>query len=110
MSTIPECPNCQSPYVYEDGNLYVCPECANEWGINEVDEVFEVKDAHGNLLQEGDAVMVIKDLKVKGASAPLKVGTKIKSIRLNADSDHNIDCKVEGFGAIGIKSQFVKKA
>ena len=107
------CPQCASPHVYEMEPLMICPECAHEW--NPSDETAEnqsddliVKDAHGNLLQNGDSVIVIKDLPVKGASKSIKVGTKVTGIRL-VDSDHNIDCKVPGFGSMGLKSEFVKK-
>jgi len=112
MSGFPPCPNCQSPYAYEDGALLVCPECAHEWPKDmtaTADAVREVRDAHGNLLQDGDTVTVIKDLKVKGSSTVVKVGTKVKNIRL-VDGDHDIDCKIEGIGAMGLKSEFVKKA
>ncbi|PIC65089.1 alkylphosphonate utilization protein [Sporosarcina sp. P13] len=113
MSTLPNCPKCQSEYTYEDGNLLVCPECAHEWTLESMDEsatevTQEVKDANGNVLQDGDSVTVIKDLKVKGSSNALKMGTKVKSIRL-VDGDHNIDCKIDGFGAMQLKSEFVKK-
>ncbi|EGQ25108.1 MULTISPECIES: zinc ribbon domain-containing protein YjdM [Sporosarcina] len=112
MPTLPNCPKCQSEYTYEDGNLLVCPECAHEWteeSMEESDhESLVVKDANGNLLQDGDTVSVIKDLKVKGSSTALKMGTKVKSIRL-VDGDHNIDCKIDGFGAMQLKSEFVKK-
>lgn len=112
VSTLPPCPKCQSPYAYEDGQNLVCPECAHEWNpavalTNSDTKV--VKDSVGNILQDGDTVTVIKDLKVKGASNPIKVGTKVKNIRL-VDGDHDIDCKVEGFGAMQLKSEFVKKA
>ena len=109
--SIPNCPKCKSEYVYEDGNLYVCPECAHEWGKDEeiVDEfALVVKDSNGNLLQDGDSVTIIKDLKVKGATSALKKGTKVKNIRL-VEGDHNIDCKIDGFGAMSLKSEFVKK-
>lgn len=113
MSDMPNCPNCNSEYTYEDRNLFVCPECGLEWSANDasgqVDE-FIVKDANGNVLQDGDAVIIVKDLKVKGASAALKAGTKVKKIRLVAEGDHNIDCQIEGFGAMQLKSEFVKKA
>ncbi len=106
------CPKCQSPYGYLlMGELYACPECAFEWNPKadaEADKLV-VKDANGNLLQDGDTVTIIKDLKVKGATGPLKVGTKVKNIRLR-DGDHNIDCKIPGFGAMGLKSEYVKKA
>lgn len=110
MFELPNCPECQSEYTYEDGNLLICPECAHEWTkaaqVSEKDN--HIKDAHGNVLKDGDSVTIIKDLKVKGSSAPLKIGTKVKSIRL-VDGDHNIDCKIDGFGAMQLKSEFVKK-
>ncbi len=111
MSELPACPKCNSPYTYEDGALLVCPECAHEWSpAAEVaeEEAKVVKDAVGNVLQDGDSVTVIKDLKVKGSSLVVKVGTKVKSIRL-VDGDHDIDCKIDGVGAMALKSQFVKK-
>ena len=107
MSQIPNCPVCQSAYAYEDRGLFVCPECGNEWQETE-ETAAVVKDANGNVLQNGDAVTVIKDLKVKGASGAIKQGTKVKNIRL-VEGDHNIDCKVDGFGAMKLKSEFVKK-
>ena len=114
METIPPCPKCGSEYTYEDGALYICPECAYEWGKDAVfkeESAFEVKDANGNILADGDTVTVIKDLKVKGSSGGIKVGTKIKGIRLVESNDgHNIDCKVPGVGAIKLKQEFVKKA
>jgi len=115
MENIPNCPKCGSEYTYEDGELYICPECAYEWSKNESQEPQEsglvVKDANGNILQDGDSVIVIKDLKVKGSSGGIKVGTKIKNIRLVEGNDgHNIDCKVPGVGAIKLKQEFVKKA
>ncbi|EEL79784.1 hypothetical protein bcere0028_46250 [Bacillus cereus AH1271] len=113
MATLPNCPKCNSEYTYEDGVLFVCPECAHEWGqeaeVENNDGAKVVKDANGNVLQDGDAVTVIKDLKVKGTSSVVKIGTKVKSIRL-VDGDHDIDCKIDGFGAMKLKSQFVKKA
>ncbi|MFT7772308.1 zinc ribbon domain-containing protein YjdM [Roseateles sp.] len=114
MSTLPACPQCQSAYTYEDGSQLVCPECGHEWSAQDpapaaADEVRVVRDAVGNLLQDGDTVTVIKDLKVKGSSLVVKVGTKVKNIRL-ADGDHDIDCKIDGVGAMGLKSEFVKKA
>ncbi|MBW8350041.1 alkylphosphonate utilization protein [Bacillus sp. IITD106] len=112
MSNLPNCPKCNSEYTYEDGSLLVCPECAYEWSLQEggsSDDEKVVKDAHGNVLNDGDAVTIIKDLKVKGSSSVLKLGTKVKSIRL-IDGDHNIDCKIDGFGAMKLKSEFVKKA
>ena len=112
MSNLPNCPKCNSEYTYEDGNLLVCPECAHEWTPGLENENSEeqkvVKDSNGNVLNDGDAVTVIKDLKVKGSSSVLKQGTKVKSIRL-VDGDHNIDCKIDGFGAMKLKSEFVKK-
>ena len=110
MLTLPNCPKCNSEYTYEDGNLLVCPECAHEWsleaGNNEDTKV--IKDANGNVLTDGDSVSIIKDLKVKGSSSALKIGTKVKNIRL-VDGDHNIDCNIDGFGAMKLKSEFVKK-
>lgn len=108
------CPQCGSAFTYEDGSQLVCPECAHEWasGAETAEaDAFEVRDAVGNLLADGDAVTVVKDLKVKGASGALKVGTRIKSIRLIDGPDgHNIDCRIDGFGAMRLKSEFVKKA
>jgi protein PhnA len=113
MSTLPRCPQCNSEFTYEDGSNYVCPECAHEWGQDAAAAAEEtqrvVRDAHGNVLADGDAVTLIKDLKVKGSSLVLKVGTKVKSIRL-VDGDHDIDCKIDGVGAMQLKSEFVKKA
>lgn len=112
MSTLPACPQCDSPYVYEDGDMLVCPECAHEWNPGAPLEGGEdekiVKDANGNALRDGDSVTVIKDLKVKGTSLVVKIGTKVKNIRL-IDGDHDIDCKIDGFGAMKLKSEFVKK-
>ncbi|KEK25188.1 hypothetical protein BAGA_11165 [Bacillus gaemokensis] len=109
MSNLPNCPKCNSEYTYEDGALFVCPECAHEWNLEaETEDTKVVKDANGNVLQDGDSVSVIKDLKVKGTSSVIKIGTKVKSIRL-VDGDHDIDCKIDGFGAMKLKSQFVKK-
>lgn len=108
---LPNCPKCNSEYTYEDGALLVCPECGHEWSADAVEGAEEgllVKDSNGNILQEGDMVTVIKDLKVKGSSSAIKIGTKIKIMRLT-DGDHNIDCKVDGIGAMGLKSEFVKK-
>ena len=113
MSQLPNCPQCNSAYTYEDGSLYICPECAHEWSPEEknypADEQKVVKDANGNVLSDGDSVTIIKDLKVKGSSSVLKVGTKVKNIRLVDDGDHDIDCKIDGFGAMQLKSAFVKK-
>ncbi len=106
------CPKCNSPYGYAMGeDLYACPECGNEWNPNEAaeDTGLKVIDANGNILQDGDSVVVIKDLPVKGAPKPVKAGTKVKNIRLT-DGDHNIDCKIDGFGSMGLKSEFVRKA
>jgi protein PhnA len=111
MSRLPHCPQCHSEYTYEDGNLLVCPECAHEWSVTEDEEGSDekvIKDANGNVLTDGDTVSVIKDLKVKGSSLVVKVGTKVKNIRL-VDGDHDIDCKIDGVGAMKLKSQFVKK-
>jgi len=115
MENLPNCPKCGSEYTYEDGSLYICPECAHEWSKESMQEEEEagliVKDANGNTLQDGDDVTVIKDLKVKGSSSGIKVGTKIKGIRLVESNDgHNIDCKVPGVGAIKLKQEFVKKS
>lgn len=113
MSALPKCPQCGSEYTYEDRDLFVCPECAHEWAKSleagkEV-EALVIKDANGNTLSDGDTVTVIKDLKVKGSSLVLKVGTKVKNIRL-VQGDHDIDCKIDGIGAMKLKSEFVKKA
>lgn len=110
MSNLPNCPQCNSEYTYEDGGLYICPECAYEWTTDQVEETegLVVKDVNGNLLTDGDSVTVIKDLKVKGSSTPLKQGTKVKNIRL-VEGNHNIDCKIDGFGPMKLKSEFVKK-
>ena len=113
MSTLPPCPQCGSEYTYEDGAMLVCPECAHEWSSTQVEAPAEetrvVRDAVGNVLQDGDTVTVIKDLKLKGSSLVVKVGTKVRNIRL-VDGDHDIDCKVDGIGPMGLKSEFVKKA
>jgi protein PhnA len=107
------CPNCKSPYAYSTGSLMVCPDCNHEWNPEETTEEIStdnvVKDANGNPLQDGDTVVIVKDLPVKGAPKPIKAGTKVKNIRLT-DGDHNIDCKIDGFGAMALKSEFVKKA
>ena len=111
--SLPNCPKCSSEYTYEDGELFICPECAHEWKEGETTEdVVIIKDAVGNVLADGDTVTVIKDLKIKGSSSVVKVGTKAKSIRLlpDATDGHDIDCKVDGFGAMKLKSEFVKKA
>ena len=113
MSDFPPCPKCNSEYVYEDGPLLVCPECGHEWVAGADEGVPEnetsVLDANGTILSDGDAVVVIKDLKIKGSSSVVKVGTKVKNIRL-VDGDHDIDCKIEGIGAMQLKSEFVRKA
>lgn len=112
MSLLPQCPKCSSEYTYEDGNMMICPECTYEWSkdltVDAEDDKRIVKDANGQVLQDGDTVTVIKDLKIKGSSQVVKVGTKVKSIRL-VDGDHDIDCKIEGIGPMQLKSQFVKK-
>jgi protein PhnA len=113
MSALPKCPQCGSEFTYEDRNMYVCPECAHEWGkdaaVEAADSKRVIKDAHGNVLNDGDTVTVIKDLKVKGSSLVVKVGTKVKNIRL-VEGDHDIDCKIDGIGAMKLKSEFVKKS
>ncbi len=113
MSTLPKCPSCSSQYTYEDGDNYVCPECAHEWPVaaaeNTADAGRVVHDAFGNVLNDGDSVTVIKDLKIKGSSATVKVGTKVRNIRI-VSGDHDIDCKIDGIGAMQLKSEFVKKA
>ena len=110
MTHLPNCPKCNSEFTYEDGVLLVCPECSHEWSAETNTEATQrvIKDAHGTTLQDGDAVTVIKDLKVKGSSLVVKVGTKVKNIRL-VEGDHDIDCKIEGIGPMQLKSQFVKK-
>lgn len=113
MSTLPACPQCSSEFTYEDGNNYVCPECAHEWSKDaptaSTEQARVYKDAFGNVLVDGDSVTVIKDLKIKGSSSVVKVGTKVKNIRL-VDGDHDIDCKIDGIGAMQLKTEFVKKA
>lgn len=113
MDVLPACPKCDSEYTYEDQGMMVCPDCGHEWIPNEerITEADEggVKDAYGTLLVDGDDVTVIKDLKVKGAPNPIKMGTKVKGIRL-VEGDHDIDCKISGFGAMQLKSEFVKKS
>ncbi|WMT41721.1 zinc ribbon domain-containing protein YjdM [Paenibacillus sp. D2_2] len=108
----PNCPKCNSEYTYEDRDLLVCPECSHEWSADTIDAENEdarvVKDANGNVLSDGDSITVIKDLKVKGTSSVIKIGTKVKNIRL-IEGDHDIDCKIDGFGAMKLKSEFVKK-
>jgi len=112
MSALPSCPECHSAFTYEDAGLYICPECAHEWSAQTVvaaetvDRIY--RDSAGNVLQNGDTVSVIKDLKLKGSGGVIKMGTKVKNIRL-IDSDHDIDCKIDGFGAMRLKSEFVRK-
>ena len=112
MSDLPSCPKCNSEFTYEDGNMFVCPECAHEWSKDAITEDVAkgsgITDANGNPLNDGDTIAVIKDLKVKGSSMVVKVGTKVKNIRL-VDGDHDIDCKIDGIGPMKLKSQFVKK-
>ncbi len=112
MSELPPCPECNSEYTYIDSDMYICPECAYEWSkhepVEDAQSGLNIKDANGNVLNDGDTVSVIKDLKVKGTSSVVKVGTKVKNIRL-VEGDHDIDCKVPGIGAMKLKSQFVKK-
>lgn len=113
MSALPNCPKCGSEYTYEDAAMLVCPECGHEWSkeaapAEEDSDALVVKDANGTILQDGDTVTVIKDLKVKGSSLVVKVGTKVKNIRL-VEGDHNIDCKIDGIGPMSLKSEFVKK-
>lgn len=120
MNSSPACPKCNSEHTYSDGNLWICPECAHEWSANDTaaqaeeapaEEGFVVRDANGTILQDGDSVTVIKDLKVKGSSSSVKVGTKVRNIRLTEGSDgHNISCKIDGIGAMNLKSEFVRKA
>lgn len=119
MSELPPCPKCRSAYTYEDGNLLVCPECAHEWApaapapaaetVEGAEPALVVRDANGTVLADGDTVTIVKDLKVKGATSALKAGTKVRNIRL-VEGDHDIDCRIDGFGAMGLKSEFVKKA
>lgn len=113
MSNLPNCPKCNSEYTYEDNEMLICPECSHEWKVGAETENVEVqnivKDANGNVLENGDSVTIVKDLKVKGSSSALKQGTKVKNIRL-VDGDHNIECKIDGFGQMCLKSELVKKA
>lgn len=112
MSTLPACPQCQSEFTYEDGNQLVCPECGHEWSAQAAlaaEQARVWRDASGNVLQDGDTVTVIKDLKLKGGGGVVKMGTKVKNIRL-VEGDHNIDCKIDGFGSMGLKTEFVRKA
>lgn len=113
MESFPKCPQCQSEYTYKDAEMFICPDCMFEWESDAVLQPSEsqriIKDANGNVLQNGDNITVIKELKIKGSSLVVKVGTKVKNIRL-VEGDHDIDCKIEGIGAMKLKSQFVKKA
>ncbi|WP_028202688.1 zinc ribbon domain-containing protein YjdM [Paraburkholderia nodosa] len=113
MSALPRCPKCNSGFTYEDGSVYICPECAHEWSAQATAPAETAgrvyRDSAGNVLQDGDTVTVVKDLKLKGSGGVIKMGTKVKNIRL-VDSDHDIDCKIDGFGAMSLKSEFVKKA
>jgi protein PhnA len=114
MENLAPCPKCNYEYTYEMDNLLVCPDCGHEWdpaetSVEEVEESLVVKDANGTVLSDGDAVVIVKDLPVKGAPKPIKAGTKVKSVRL-VDGDHNIDCKIDGFGSMALKSEFVRKA
>ena len=112
MNALPPCPECRSELAYEDGIQLICPECGHEWSrgaAQDTDDARVVRDAHGTELKDGDTVTVIKDLKVKGSSLVLKVGTKVRNIRLT-EGDHDIDCKIDGIGAMGLKSEFVRKA
>lgn len=112
MSEFPACPKCKSENTYPSGELMICPDCFHEWNPEELAaeiDASKIRDANGNELQDGDTVVVIKDLPVKGSSKPVKAGTKVKNIKL-VDGDHNISCKIDGFGSMGLKSEFVKKA
>lgn len=112
MSSLPRCPACNSEYTYEDGDNFVCPECAHEWpqqATASADEARVIRDSNGNVLQDGDTVTVIKDLKIKGSSQVVKVGTKVRNIRL-VGGDHDIDCRIDGIGAMKLKSEFVRKS
>ena len=119
MSELPHCPSCRSSLTYEDGALLLCPECGHEWTASAAPAEgapaggspvgLAVRDAHGVVLVDGDSVVVVKDLKVKGAASALKIGTRVRSVRL-VEGDHNIDCRIDGFGAMRLKSEFVKKA
>src|SRR4051812_38837209 len=113
MNTLPKCPKCNSEFTYQDGIFFICPECSHEWTNDKnetnLEDTLTIKDANGNTLQDGDTITVIKDLKVKGSSLVVKVGTKVKNIRL-IEGDHDIDCKIDGIGAMSLKSEFVRKA
>ena len=112
MSTLPNCPKCNSSYTYEDGAMLTCPECGHTWAPGAAaaeEEALVIRDANGNLLSDGDTITVIKDLKIKGSSQVVKVGTKVRNIRL-VEGDHDIDCRIDGIGSMKLKSEFVKKA
>ena len=110
MSDTKPCPQCSSPYAYASNSLMMCPECGNEWDPAEITDIaMVVKDANGTVLVNGDSIVILKNLPVKGAPKPIKAGTKVKNIKLT-EGDHNIDCKIEGFGSIALKSEFVRKA
>lgn len=115
MKDLPKCKKCNSEYTYKDGALFICPECAYEWTDEDKEKnianenILTARDAYGNTLNDGDTVTVIKDLKIKGSSQVVKVGTKVKNIRLLTEGDHNIDCKIDGIGPMKLKSEFVKK-
>ena len=114
MENLPNCPKCNSEYTYEDGSLLICPECSYEWSLESEgnNEENVIKDVNGNVLNDGDSVTIVKDLKVKGSSSSIKIGTKVKNIRLvpEASDGHDIECKIDGFGAMKLKSSVVKKA
>lgn len=112
MQELPNCPECDSAFTYETGDFLACPECGHEWNAADAaqqDDGPSAKDAHGNVLVDGDTITVIKDLKIKGSSQVVKVGTKVKNIRI-VEGDHDIDCKIDGIGSMKLKSEFVKKA
>ncbi len=112
MATLPPCPQCRSEFTYEDGSLLLCPECGHEWNPEAAQAQEEQrvwKDANGNVLQDGDTVTLVKDLRIKGSSSVIKVGTKVKNIRL-IEGDHDIDCKIDGFGPMQLKSEYIRKA
>lgn len=117
MSSVSNCPKCNSENIYQDGNLWICPECSHEWSVFTSDKVEEIiddgkiRDANGNILNDGDSVIVMKDLKIKGSSSVVKGGTKVRNIRLtDAGDGHDIACKIDGIGSINLKSEFVRKA
>jgi protein PhnA len=108
MINVPNCPQCSCEYTYENDGIFMCPECSHEWTAEVENDKKIVKDANGNILHNGDSVALIKDLKIKGSSSVIKAGTKVKNIQL-VDEDHDIDCKIDGFGKMGLKSEFVRK-